>query len=969
MVERARPVLRFHDLGPITVERGGEPVAVSGRRLTGALALLLVRPNQRVGTDALIEAVWSDDPVNGSVSTLESHLWRLRRLFEPDHRRGEPFVTIVHDVGGYRLAATDEQVDSLLFERWAGEIRDLLVSGQPDRALARCEQTLELWRGDPWTPHTDAEWAVTGVARLREIRSQVGEQRVEALLELGEPETALTALQPLLAADPLRDRLWEMSMLAAYRAGRTDQALDTYARARRLLIEETGIEPGPGLRELQAKVLDRDSSLDGPSPVRRATLVPVEPVEVKLPHRRTTFVGRTDEVVDLVTALSTDQLVTVIGPAGCGKTRLVIEVAHQAAGSFPDGVWFVDLSAANDDGQLLDVITSTLGLALPEVGSASDALRVFTRTRRMLLVLDNCEHLLDPVADLVDALLTVDSELTVLTTSREPLDLDIEHRWLLEPLPLPQVGADGELETTSAAVQLFLQRLSVAAPGIAIGPDQTQLATEICAAVDGLPLAIELAAGQARSFTLAEIAERVRVDPVGLSRIGRGSQRHHATLREAIELSAGTLSPAELAVHRAIAVVPGPFTADLAACLADLPRSETAAALANLVHRSMLTALGARRPGAPSRFSQLATIRAHGLGLPGSDRRRNAEERRDRWVGDLIADIPYVGHVSEHAWHARIDDDLAAVRATLQHGLIDQPGPVGTAVAARLGLYWFYRGMVVEWERWTGIAAASPAADPFDRLLAGCSYAGVAGLTGRGELHRSWMDELDAYPVPLSHDQKVWLGQFLLTVGLTTWITGDLVASQRAADRMRTLAAETGAPILDLLGEVCRLLVASQVGDPDVVLPELNACYQRARAAENFYASWVTAAAGVLACVVSARPAEGLHWSDLLLQQFEDLGFEVNVAGLELRGILLAMDRQPYEALRTLAWSKTLARRTGMRWPFLPSTHQVLIGTESALTAADREHAYREGAINPSGPRPATTDGLARRDGQDVAAS
>lgn len=273
-------------------------------------------------------------------------------------------------------------------------------------------------------------------------------------------------------------------------------------------------------------------------------------------------------------------------------------------------------------------------------------------------------------------------------------------------------------------------------------------------------------------------------------------------------------------------MVPGPFTADLAACLADLPRSETAAALANLVHRSMLTALGARRPGAPSRFSQLATIRAHGLGLPGSDRRRNAEERRDRWVGDLIADIPYVGHVSEHAWHARIDDDLAAVRATLQHGLIDQPGPVGTAVAARLGLYWFYRGMVVEWERWTGIAAASPAADPFDRLLAGCSYAGVAGLTGRGELHRSWMDELDAYPVPLSHDQKVWLGQFLLTVGLTTWITGDLVASQRAADRMRTLAAETGAPILDLLGEVCRLLVASQVGDPDVVLPELNACYQ-----------------------------------------------------------------------------------------------------------------------------------------------
>ena len=279
---------------------------------------------------------------------------------------------------------------------------------------------------------------------------------------------ALNDLDPLLDDEPLDESLWSMAMLAAYRLGRVGQALETYTRARRTLIEEAGIEPGQQLRDLQAKILDRDQDLQPPT--RATNQPPTQQPEIHLPIRRTELIGRDDEVEALVAAATTHQLVTLVGPAGCGKTRLVIEAAQHAAPAFPDGVWFVDLTAANDHGQLLDAITSALGLAPPEIGTVTDALWTFARSRRMLLVLDNCEHLLDDVADLLDQALGQRSELALLTTSREPLDLDGEHIHTLTPLPVPSLQHLDPDETAALAdipaVRLFLQRLQVAAPQI-----------------------------------------------------------------------------------------------------------------------------------------------------------------------------------------------------------------------------------------------------------------------------------------------------------------------------------------------------------------------------------------------------------------------------------------------------------------------------------------------------------------------
>ena len=674
----------------------------------------------------------------------------------------------------------------------------------------------------------------------------------------------------------------------------------------------------------------------------------MKPTEVHLPERRTELLGRTDTVQQLVEAVSAKPLVTVVGAAGCGKTRLSIEVARSAAQAFADGVWFIDLTAADDASQLLDVITTGLGMTAPAVGTVVEALRAFTNNRQMLIVLDNCEHLLDEVSTLADALLGNNSELTLLATSREPLDLDGEYIWTLQPLASRTAGFP---LTEAPAVQLFLQRLAAAAPTLHPGDREAELVVEICEGVDGLPLAIELAASLARSFTLDEIATRVRSDLVSLSRIGRGGSSHHATLRGAIELSTASLDPVELAVHRAVAVVPGPFTPALAAHLVDTAPGQASNALAGLVHRSLLTPRGAAHSQGPSRFDQLATVRAHGLSAA-TDQPARAARRRDEWVAGLVADMPPLGDAEEIAWHARLDDDYAAVRATLQHCLVEEPDPIGPSTAARLGMYWFYRGMAVEWRHWTALARQSDVADPYDKLLVGSSYAGVAGLVEGGNLYRAWLDDLDQPTISMSYEQTVGLAQYLPAVCLTAWLTGAVDVCQRATDKLRDFAHETGHPRLELFAAVTDVLTRSQGGDPSV-LRDIEQCYQQAQIMDNFYARWITSVAGVVAGLTTQRPEHGMRWSNLQMHEFTTLGFEVNVPGLELRGALLTMTGQPYEAIRALAQSRGLARRIGLRWPSLPSTPDTLAAAQDQLTAADSDRAYREGTLgNPAAPTP-----------------
>lgn len=529
--------LRFCDLGPLTVLIDGVERSPGGPRPTAALALLLINMNRRVSADALREAIWGDATGEHAASTLDTHLFRLRKVVEPGRRSGEPPAVVISEPGGYRLVAAPDQVDSLRFAQLAADAAELLRTGQPDRARRKTEEALGLWRGRPFDPVADESWAAPAVGRLREVHEQLLESHLQALLDCGEPELVLRDVEPILAEHPLRERLWAHRMVAAYRCGRTDDALDTFRRARGRLRDELGIEPGPELRELQAAVLAGDEGRLGRRPAPRPASGPA-PGEVRLPRPAGPMFGRTEELDRVRELIVTVPLVTLTGAGGCGKTRLAVEAARAMGAEFVDGIQFVDLTTVPDDDQVAEAVVSALGLAPASTGRPVDAVRTFVRDRRLLLILDNCEHVIDGAAALVDEVLVPGAELAVLATSREPLQAGEEVVLALGPLPVPPddgpavppaVGpADDPVDVAgSPAVQLFLARAGLG--GAARTGDRTAdlaLVARICRAVDGVPLAVELAAGRVRAFSLTEIARQVAGDLPGLGQVRRGAPAH-----------------------------------------------------------------------------------------------------------------------------------------------------------------------------------------------------------------------------------------------------------------------------------------------------------------------------------------------------------------------------------------------------------------------------------------------------------
>ncbi|MGY1709820.1 BTAD domain-containing putative transcriptional regulator [Geodermatophilus sp. SYSU D00758] len=258
--------LHFRDLGPLEVERAGTPVGLGGTRLAAALSLLLVNAGRHVGVDSLSDAMWGAESAARSPSTLDSHVWRLRRALEPGRPRGSPSTVLRHDPGGYRLVTGTAAVDSARFGALAEEARGLLSAGRAAEACRRAEQALGLWRGRPYGRFADEPWAVAAVARSTEVRDQLRELLAEALISAGSPERAVLALGPGLVETPLRERLWALRMLAQHRLGRAQEALRSYHEVRALLLDELGLEPGAELRELHGRILAEDPTLAGPTP-------------------------------------------------------------------------------------------------------------------------------------------------------------------------------------------------------------------------------------------------------------------------------------------------------------------------------------------------------------------------------------------------------------------------------------------------------------------------------------------------------------------------------------------------------------------------------------------------------------------------------------------------------------------------------------------------------------------------------
>jgi predicted ATPase/DNA-binding SARP family transcriptional activator len=711
-------------LGPLEVHNQGHAVDVAGRRLRLLLAVLALQPGQVVAAERLIDLLWEEaSPPADPTNALQALVSRLRRALEVASS-GERLAS---RPSGYLLAVAPDQVDALRFERLFRDGHEALAAGRYRQAAATLREALDLWRGPPLADFAAEPFAAANATRLEELRLGALEDRIEAELALGEHARLVGELEALAAEHPLRERLHALLMRALYGAGRQADALAAYQRVRRALAEGAGLDPGVELRRVEEAILAQDPSLSA-GPVA-AEPVAAEPVaaESASPARHgrgnlrgplTSFVGREEELARIRELLGRHRLVTLTGPGGVGKTRLAVEAARRLIldghSDAPDAVWLVELAGLADGRVIALVVLGTLGLGeRPRLDSdgpphlavgaadAADRLVAALGRHRTLLVLDNCEHLAGHVAALAERLVAACPGVRVLATSREPLRVPGEVRWPVPALPVPPPGPLRPEELARfAAARLFLERAAAAVPGFAVGEEADAAAVaEVCRRLDGLPLAIELAAARVGALPPRELAARLDDRFRLLTAGARTALPRQQTLRAVVDWSWELLEAPERAALRRLSVFVGGCTLDAAerVCAGpDLPDVAVAEAIARLVDKSLITvgptpappapwwpgieALGLPPPPEPEpaggtvRYSLLDTVRAYAAerlaeAAGEADRLARAHAEWCVWLAETAE--PRLNGSEQLAWFARLSAELDNLRAAW-HWLLDR---------------------------------------------------------------------------------------------------------------------------------------------------------------------------------------------------------------------------------------------------------------------------------------------------------
>ena len=571
-------LLEIRLLGPFEVLAGGSAADVGGSKRQALLAMLALRRGRVADVDSLVDALWGEELPAAPRNALHHHIARLRATL------GEG--SIVGSPDGYALK--DARVDASRFEELLAETRSALRDGDVPAASEAVASALDLWRGPALQGLTGTAWFSAEARRLETLRVDALEEDFEVRLALGEHRELEPALRSALADNPFRERLWGQLMLALYRGGRQADALETFQEARRVLADELGLEPGPELRRLQEAILAQDPAIAAVPVVRRR--------HGNLPAPSTSFVGREDELGRVAALLHEHRLVTLTGPPGVGKSRLAVETARSLEQEFPDGIWLVDFARA---GGADDAVRLTAHAV--DVRGSDPFARVLSRLRDAgaLVVLDACEHVLEEAARIASTLLAECPQLRILATSREVLRVTGEARVPVAPLG-PQ------------AVELFLARAQAARPGFEPDADEVALAAEIVRRVDGLPLAIELAAARVHVLGLAELVS-ILERRAPLLRDSPASDPGRTALQNLVEWSYDLLHGDEktllqqLAVHRG-----GASLASLVAVAArhDLNEATVAYLLSALVDKSIVSAAFT---GGVARYDMLDTVREYVL--------------------------------------------------------------------------------------------------------------------------------------------------------------------------------------------------------------------------------------------------------------------------------------------------------------------------------------------------------------------
>ncbi|MFE7099719.1 BTAD domain-containing putative transcriptional regulator [Streptomyces erythrochromogenes] len=721
--------MRISMLGALDVRgEDGSGVGVGGTRLRALLILLALEPGRVVASELLIDGIWAEEPPAGAANALQALVSRLRRAL--------PDAVVESHPAGYRLVVEPDAVDVVRFERLASQGRGALAR-DPESAARVLRDALELWRGPALLDVAGSDFFRAPVTRLSELRTAVLEDRIEADLRVGRGRELTAELTSLVAEHPLRERLVGALMRALVAAGRPAEALTAYATAREALAEELGADPSPELSALHTAVLRGEvpagaapapaAAAESPSPAVPSTQTAAAP-PTNLRSGLASFVGRDDELAHVASLMGTFRLTTLTGPGGAGKTRLAVQSARPLLDRFPDGVWLVELAPL---GAEADVVPAVLNaLALREHGSAGgdplDRLAAALRTRTALLVLDNCEHLIEAAASLADRLLGECPGLRILATSREPLGLTGEALWPVRPLALPPRDADAEQAMSYAAVRLLNDRAAAARSGFAVTEETAAAVTRICRALDGMPLAIELAAARLRTMSAEQLAARLDDRFRLLTSGARSAPRQHRTLRAVVDWSWELLTEPERALLRRLAAFPGGATVEAAeeVCVGGpVEAYDVLDLVTSLADKSLLVTEG------DGRYRMLETIRAYGLDRLAEAGEEEAVRRAHAayFTGLARAADPYLRRSEQLEWLARLTAEHDNLSAALRGAIAAGEARAAVRLVAAAGWYWWLSGHKADGARLAAQALALP-----DGSEDGPAGPGTGGAAGAG---------------------------------------------------------------------------------------------------------------------------------------------------------------------------------------------------------------------------------------------
>ncbi len=692
--------MQFRILGPLEVAADGTPVDVGGPKPRALLAALLVQPGTVVSSDRLIQIIWGDEPPAEALNALRAYVSRLRTALGPP-------VRLFHRAPGYLLDVADAELDAAVFVGMLAEARMHAAAGQYDRVVQVLDTALAMWRGEALAEFADLDFAIIEIARLDDLRLVAIEDRIDALLHLDRHGEVVAELDGLVRRFPVRERLAVQLMRALYRSGRQTEALGVYRQLRGRLVDELGVEPSEQARELHRQVLAHDPALE---PSRLV-------VGGNLPRRATSFVGRGAELTGLAAATAAAPLVTLTGVGGVGKSRLALEVAELERARFPDGVWMCELAPLNDTGPVSQALAAALGVQQRHGLSIEQTIIEYLQARSLLLVLDNCEHVLPAAAGLVGEIVAHCAGVVVLATSREALGVDGEQVWPVLPL------------ANDDAAALFVDRARRTRPDFDPDREIGGAVAEICQRLDGLPLAIELAAARMRMMSATEVAQRLD-DSRLLVGGPRTAQPRHQSLTAAIDWSYRLLDPQEQSLFTRMSVFAG--GADLAGVAGvcagpGTTDGEVLDLLTGLVDKSMVAATPGR---AGTRYRMLETLRAYGR----ERLRESADEvalarRHAAYFTELAEDAARgVQGPAEQTWVERTLPDGDNLRVAFDQLLADRNGEAAlrlvTSLAEVLQLRVGYESTA--WAN--GALDIAPADHPL--------FAAAVGVAARGAWNR-----------------------------------------------------------------------------------------------------------------------------------------------------------------------------------------------------------------------------------------